>query len=600
MVKYNVKMQDKMSRLSEAMQYSRRKMQPFRENRLSHIRQYVGSNYSESGAGDKVPINLLEMAINIYRRQVVASRPQVLVSTKSNKLKAEAADFESVVNHTLDEIDFETTLQRWVLDAMFGLGVVKVGLAPGRTGEIDGFRHDVGQVFCDNVDFDDFCFDMTAKRWDQIQYCGNRYSLPYELVMDMKLFGNKDLIPNPYVRSTNEQGDDRASVLQTGGETMGTEQYMPVVELWDVWLPYENVIITMQADDVGGGFSSNEPLKIIDWDGPEIGPYHLMSYIDVPSNIMPLSPAGLLTDLHDIVNRLFRKLGRQAERQKTLTVVAGGAEEDGRRIVNANDGDTILSDRPEATKEMKFGGVDSPSLAFMIQLKDLFSYLGGNLDSLGGLAPSAKSGKHDSLLQQSASVRIDDMQARTTSAVKKVVESMADYIFYDPAPSTRIYRDIPKSDMSVKVDFNPEIREGDSLDYAVDIAPYSLQSRSPAERLQTINETMMQIIIPMSQQLQQRGIVPDMERYMEIMSKYSHTEEIADILKIADFEEMEQVKEMSGGGEGGTKAPVTERRYVRENVSTGGTRAGRDNAMVQTLMGGGNDNQIAAASMEGG
>ena len=145
MVKYNVKMQDKMSRLSEAMQYSRRKMQPFRENRLSHIRQYVGSNYSESGAGDKVPINLLEMAINIYRRQVAASRPQVLVSTKSNKLKAEAADFESVVNHTLDEIDFETTLQRWVLDAMFGLGVVKVGLAPGRTGEIDGFRHDVGQ-----------------------------------------------------------------------------------------------------------------------------------------------------------------------------------------------------------------------------------------------------------------------------------------------------------------------------------------------------------------------------------------------------------------------------------------------------------------------
>ena len=73
MGKYKVSMQDKMSRLSDAMEYSRRKMQPFRENRLSHIRQYVGSNYSETGASDKNPINLLEMAINIYRRQGAAS-----------------------------------------------------------------------------------------------------------------------------------------------------------------------------------------------------------------------------------------------------------------------------------------------------------------------------------------------------------------------------------------------------------------------------------------------------------------------------------------------------------------------------------------------
>ena len=55
---------DKMSRLSEAIMFSRRKMQPFRENRLKAIRQYVGTNYSENGATDKVPINLLEQAIS--------------------------------------------------------------------------------------------------------------------------------------------------------------------------------------------------------------------------------------------------------------------------------------------------------------------------------------------------------------------------------------------------------------------------------------------------------------------------------------------------------------------------------------------------------
>jgi len=596
----NSKFNQKMDRLSQAMEYSRRKMQPFREGRMNALRQYVGSNYSESGAEDKTPINLLEQAINIYRRMVAANRPQVIVRTKNMSLKAEASDFETMVNHTLEEIGFEETLQRWVLDAMFGMGIVKTGLSPGKRGEIDGFTHDVGQVFVDNVDFEDFCFDMTAKRWDQIQFCGNRYTLPHEMVMDMKLFGSKKLNPNPYLNTTNEQGDERVGTLQTGGESLGTEQYMPVVELWDVWLPYENVVVTVQADEKSGGFYNNDPLQIIDWAGPECGPYHLLSMGDVPGNIMPLSPASLLVDLHELVNRLFRKLGRQAERQKTLTIVAGGAEEDGRRIVNASDGDTILSDRPEATREMKFGGIDQGSLAFMIQLKDMFSYLGGNLDSLGGLQPSAKSGKHDSLLRQSASVRIDDMQARTTNAVRRVVESVADYIYYDPAPSDRVYKDIPKSDMSVKIDFDPEIREGDFLDFAIDIAPYSLQSRSPTERLSAINEMMTGIVMPMAEQLKQRGIVPDMDKYMEIVSKYSHMSELSEILKIADFAEKETMAEMSemgGGGQAGAgKPPVTERRYVRENVNA---EDQQDPNMMKTLMGGGG-NQPPSQAATGG
>ena len=73
---------------------------------------------------------------------------------------------------------------------------------------------------------------------------------------------------------------------------------------------------------------------------------------------------------------------------------------------------------------------------------------------------------------------------------------------------------------------------------------------------------------------------------MEFVAKYTHTSEISEILRLADYAEMEQIQE-SGGNEGSFKPPVTERRYIRENVATGGTRAGRDNAMSQTLMGGG-------------
>lgn len=55
-------------------------------------------------------------------------------------------------------------------------------------------------------------------------------------------------------------------------------------------------------------------------------------------------------------------------------------------IISSNDGETLRLDNPDRAREYRFGGIDQPSLAFLLQVKDLFVYLGGNLDSLGGLA----------------------------------------------------------------------------------------------------------------------------------------------------------------------------------------------------------------------
>ena len=45
---------DKIDRLARSIEYSRRKMQPFREKRLEAIKQYVGGNYGEYGPYDRV------------------------------------------------------------------------------------------------------------------------------------------------------------------------------------------------------------------------------------------------------------------------------------------------------------------------------------------------------------------------------------------------------------------------------------------------------------------------------------------------------------------------------------------------------------------
>jgi hypothetical protein len=551
---------DRVSRLVTAFDHSRRKLQTFRERRLSMIRQFVGGAWSDGGAPDKVPVNFLEMALGIYRRQVAARAPRVMVRSKNGDNIPFADDLEIALNIAIDDIRFDDTMRRWVLEAMFGMGVLKVGLAPSDQKEIFGFTHDPGQPFADVVDFEDFVFDITAKRWDQVQFCGNRYALPLDAVRDLKMFKGANL--SKYERRTsNEQGDEKVSNLVDDGGSYGEETYMDLVELWDIWLPYENIVATFQAGP-DGGIETRNPIRVVDWEGPEGGPYHLLSFGDVPGQIMPLPPAALMIDLHELGNRVFRKLGRQADRQKTVTLIASGNQEDGRRLTDANDGDAISVDRPEATKEVRYGGVDQAALAFFQQLRQLTSYFGGNLETLGGLNNATNTASQEQLVKSQATMRIADMQERATDAATRVIKAIAYYMWTDPVRTYRVPKKIPASDMVIISDLKPERRNGEFPDYAIEIIPFSMQSRTPTERMQTLTQIMQTFIVPMAPLLQQRGLVPDIEGFLKMSAELSGTPEVVDLVTKVEPEELMQGPPSPQGAGGGRPANTT-RNYVR-------------------------------------
>lgn len=554
---------ERVSRLVTAFDHSRRKLQTFRERRLAMIRQFVGGAWSDGGAPDRVPVNFLEMALNIYRRQVAARAPRVMVRSKNGDNISFADDLEIALNIAIDDMKFDDTMRRWVLEAMFGMGVLKVGLAPSDQREIMGFTHDPGQPFADVVDFEDFVFDITAKRWDQVQFCGNRYALPLEAVEDLKMFPKKEL--SKYERrTTNEQGDEKISNMVDDGGSYGEESYMDLVELWDIWLPYENVVATFQTDP-NGGIEDREPLRVVEWDGPEGGPYHLLSFGDVPGQIMPLPPAALMIDLHELGNRVFRKLGRQADRQKTVTLVASANQDDGRRITSANDGDAVAVDRPEATKDVRYGGVDQAGLAFFQQLRQLTSYFGGNLETLGGLNNATNTASQEQLVKNQATMRIADMQERATAASTAVIKAIAFYMWNDPVRAYRIPKKIPNSDMTIMSEMKPEKRSGEFPDYAIEIVPFSMQSRTPSERLQTAMQVMQTYILPMSQLLQQRGLVPNIEAFLKMSAELSGTPEVMDLVQKVPAQELMQGPPAPGGGGAGGAPANTTRNYVRSD-----------------------------------
>lgn len=341
----------KLSKLRTAIGYSRRQLQPFRQQRYDTVRQYVGYHYSDDGAADRVPLNLLELAVNIYTQQLAARSPQVIVNTPFRELRPQAATFELGLNQLLKEIRFGDTVRMAVIDALFSIGIIKTGLERRSSVEIDGYLHDVGQPFADIISLDNWVHDTTATRLDKCQFMGDRYRLPLELVKKSSAFTNTDQLKATTKTSYNEDGDSKTESLSHGSQ-VDPDEYAEHIELWDIWLPAENIILTIPAE------GESKPIRVIQWDGPENGPYHLLSFSPVPGNIMPLAPSALWMDLHDLANRMFRKLGRQAERQKTVLGVQAGAEDDGNRIISSNDGETLRLDNPDRAREYPYGGAE--------------------------------------------------------------------------------------------------------------------------------------------------------------------------------------------------------------------------------------------------
>ena len=62
------------------------------------------------------------------------------------------------------------------------------------------------------------------------------------------------------------------------------------------------------------------------------------------------------------------------------------------------------------------------------------------------------------------------------------------------------------------------------------LEPYSLQYRSPTERLETIRQTMMQMVAPFMQSMAEQGIHVDFEALYKIIGDYTGLDELNEIL----------------------------------------------------------------------
>lgn len=557
--------------LDEKVEYSKRQMETFCNSRKEAIAQYVGVHYSDNGADKTVPTNLIELAVTIYQRLLAARAPRCLVTTDIPELKPFAYDMEIVLNQLPKEIDLQNTIQMAVKEAMFGIGVVKIGIAG-----CDERKNIGDEPFVSLVQLDDYFVDMSARSWNEVQYEGNEYWMDVETI---RQFFGEDIAPDNY-NGESVTGNEQANAISSN------EVRNPLHErvlLRDVYLVKENELVTYAVN-------SKKELRRIKWDGPEGTPYVKLWFSGVPGNLLPLPPISVWKDLHDVANFLFRKLSDQARKKKTIAGVVGGSDEEVMRIKDANDGSAVRVSGANV-QNMNIGGIDNGNLAFFLQTRDLFSMLAGNLDSLGGLSPQAETAMQDKLISEAASARIKDMGDRTIDFARNIFKRLAWYVWTDPVRE-RKYRKVfdEKFNFGVNKVWTPGTRDGDFLDYNFDIAVFSMQDDSPSARLQKLANIFNTFFMPLQQVMMQQGVTIDVRALAEHIGRNANLPELKNFIVVAGEPPMTE----GGGRVAGnprpsyvsTKSPVTHRVYERVNRPGSMSERGKSAVLQQVLLGG--------------
>lgn len=570
--------QSDIERIYTAMDSSRDAMRPFRENRQEMIRQYVGSRYNDDGAPYPVLVNLLGMTADVYTIGLAANCPRCRVQTPYRDLWPFAYRWETALNNFIKEMRFEQTMQQIVLDAFFSVGVAKVFQADWHPVQLDDdVWADPGRPYIGRVSFDDFGLDMSVKDTRKCRFMWDEYRVGWDSVANDPDFDPavvKQLAPT----SKHERGEEDANSISAGAIT-DDDEYEPMVDLMDVWLPEIGKVAVFPRH------SHTKPLKVMD-EGPEGGPYELLTFADVPDNVLPTTPAQNLMDLHLLYNGLMRKQSRQAKRQKTNPTYTANASGDAERIKKANDGEWIKVNDPKTINVINQGGVDQTSVAFSIGVLDLFDRQAGNLQAMAGLGAQTGTVGQEELIHSAVSRKEAKMQDRVHTFTARVLQSLGHLMWADAvlevpgsfevAPRTGIYEDAA---------WTPELREGDFWQYNFDIQPYSMNYEPPEAKIQKIERAMQQIM-QLYPVLEAVGGTIDVQ---ELVKQYADSLQLPELENVVTFATPSNIERPGpqGSDKESPKTPTTTtRNYVRRNIPTGGTSQSRSSILQQSFLGG--------------
>jgi hypothetical protein len=437
-------------------------------------RFYVKQSHKDKDPDRKAsPLNLLNSAVSTLVPQLVFNRPKINGRSNILPYRDYAEMLGMATSDLAKRIKLRDTLRRTIFDAVYMAGYIKTGLA--RSDQyivMDGVEVAVGQPYAERVDPDNMILCPWAEDWREQVIVGDRFKVDVD---DLEALGlNMDELLKVAKDSAQTK---RVKVSELSGKSGGEEKDSDIrtfIELCEVYLPKENIVVTMPyyADGKADTF-----LSVAEYSGPDTGPYHQLGFTPVSNNLVPVAPAGLWYDLHQMGNRMARKVALQAGRNKRVLAYEDEASEDVEAIAEANDGETVRVRDINKIKELEYGGVTEKSYEQMEWIKRNFSEQAGSIDLLGGQGSNVPTLGQAEMLQANTSVKLGDMQGIVYDFTADVSRDLAFYLHTDPLIELPMIR--RKDGQEQQVVFTPEMRRGDFFDFTFEIEPFSMARPDP-------------------------------------------------------------------------------------------------------------------------
>lgn len=570
-------------RLCTAMHRARLVLEKPRWTRVEFTRQYVGAHYSIEGARLPVPVNLLASYISIVGRKLIANNPRVMLSTFEHQYTRTVETMEDWANKEIEKIGFAESLKRWVVDSLFSVGFMKVALASPYDAALSAWAVQAGDPYAQNIDLDDMVWDVFARKFSECGFIGHRVRVPLMAIKDSGMFGRgrKAAIEGTENMMYNLEGDERIGMLSRTTLAGAREEYEDFVDLWEVYVPRHKVVVTLLNDQLLGaamgadqawkhGIPHGRALNIQPWLGPQWGPIIPLGMSTVPGNALPKAPLQDLYDLHMFINRCTRKLMRQTDRQKEVLFCPAASGDDGKRAIDASDGEAWNMANPKDMMKVNFGGPDQRVFELMNAFKEVFSWLSGNLEIMGGLGAQSKTATQDELLNQNASASISEMQDSVGTGVARAIKSMCWFWHHNPSKYMKSKFTLPGlPQVSTVRRVGPQERQQiafEDLDIRVD--PCSMVHMTPQMRGAALDQLVMQIVAPLMPIMQQQGVIFDMQAFLQKRAKYFDMPDLPEIVGVSNVPVESTQQSAQGNSEGAGMPATTTRNYNRR--STGG------------------------------
>lgn len=463
----------------------------FRAARVMYLRQYVGQYYDQErgNVGDE-PLNLIFNAIRVLVPNLVYNFPKFNVPTDYLAYRQYADMLGMAVTQQGKKLKLRDTYRRWIVDAIFGQGILKTGLCDSGTAINFGTEVvDPGTVYTDVVDFDNFVFDPTARTLKEAAFQGDKMRVSRTSLLESGQYNNALIEKLPSCSDGYSHERTAAELSQRNVNTYDRGELEDEVEICELWIPRAKALVTVPA---GSDYQSEDYLRVADYYGPDEGPYtHLSFTPPVPNNPFPVAMVGIWYDLHVMANKMAKKIMRQAERQKDLIGYKRSAADDAQELADAEDGEAVAMDDPEGAKVYSFGGQQRSNEAHVQQLQQWFNMMSGNTEGMSGLTMNAKTASEANMLQGNAQIGLSDMKDLVYIGVAEEATKRAWYLHTDPLIEVPLIRRVrteaqfgqgpngpivtsPAQEQEVQVFLTPEARAGDFMNFAFEVEPESM------------------------------------------------------------------------------------------------------------------------------